>query len=425
MVDTVATETDIHNSISPEGKMATAAERAQQEQIRASREAAAYFQLFDKSILYSAAPQREAGWLLGETTREICSPHVPISGFSLLPDECDAYSIFIPKDAAANSTPLRLQELNRVVWELLVGVYVFNAIPSISFQPNHDGSSACVIPSAYRDTLVGTALFEVDYFIKSLLHGTTVPQQAQRDEITDTWKKMPTNALRQSFKDLGLAYMIDDSELGHDLYEPKKKPFIRHPPKYVDSDLAHSELASRLTTGEEFEQQAAHVSRDVFLRYLDNVSIGLVFTQHSIQQKGSVCVPDTEFCVVSRVTSTTSTQTDSDLYRHLHCYLQRQQEFVAENLRKKKEIAHYLDLLCFVSFMTQFLVTLKQHKKIVCVADLDDSRSDKALHTSRNLPPVLPSETSRWSPFTTSNTSSSLHGEIQFHVPQLTAVAPG
>ena len=404
--------------------MATAADRAQQEQIQASREAAAFFQLFDKSFLYSATPQRETGWLLGEKTHETCSPHVPIRGFSLPQDENDTYSIFIPKDAAANSTPLRVQELNRVVWELVVGVYVFNTVPSISFQPNHDGSSACVIPSAYRDTLVGTALFEVDYFIKSLLHGTTVPQRSQRDEISEKWRKMTPNTLRQNFKELGLVHMIDDPELGHDLYEPKKETFVHHPPKFVDSDLAHSELASRLTTGEEFEQQAAHVSRDVFLRYLDNVSIGLVFTQRRIQQEGSVCVPDTEFRVVSRVTST-NTQNDSDLYRHLHCYLQKQHEFVAEHLRKKKEMAHYLNVLCFASFMTQFLVTLKQHKKIVSVADLNDATSGKALHTSRNVPPVLPSETSRWSPFTTYDTCSSLHGEIQFHIPQLTAVPLG
>lgn len=417
----VATET---NTIVPEGKMATAAERAQQEQIQAAREAAAFFQLFDKSILYSATPQRETGWLLGERIQETASPHVPISGFSLLPDEEDTYSIFVPRYTVPNSTPLRAQELSRVVWELLVGLYVFNAIPSISFQPNHDGSSACVIPSAYRDTLIGTALFEVDYFIKSLLHGTTVPQASQRDEINDSWKKMAPNTLRQNFRELGLTYMIDDPELGHDLYEPKKTPFTRHPSKYVDSDLASSELASRLTTGEEFEQQTAHISRDVFLRYLDNVAIGLVFTPRTARQDAQVCVADAEFRVVSRVISS-DMRNDSDLHRHLHCYLQRQHDFVAENLRKKKEIARYIDLLCFASFMTQFLVALKQCKKIVSVAGLNDAKSGKTLHTSRSVPPVLPSETSRWSSFTAYDSCSSLHGEIQFHIPQLTATPPG
>ena len=405
---------------------------AQQEQIQASREAASFFQHFDRSTLYAAVPQRETGWLLREKAREpetegALAAHVPISGFSPPHgDERELYAIFIPRETSA--TPLKLQELNRIVWEMVVGVYVFNATPSISFQPNHDGSSACAIPSAYRDTLVGAALFEVDYFIKSLLHGTAIPQQIQRDEIADCWKKIPQSAMRQKYKEMGLVYMIDDPELGHELYEPEKKAFIRHPPRYVDSELAHSELAPRLTTGEEFEQQTAHVSRDVFLRSLDNVGIGLVLTQHSVQQDGTLYVPEPALHVSSRVISAAGSTSDhgSDLHRHLACYLQKQHNFIADNLRKKKEIAHYLDLLTFASLMTQFLVSLKQHKKIVSFAGhRSEAKSGKALHTSREVPPVLPSETSRWSPFTASNSHSSLHGGIEFHIPQLTAAPPG
>lgn len=408
--------------------MATQAEKAQQEQIQASREAAAFFQLFDKSSLYYAVPQRETGWLLGEKTQEMeaLSPHVPISRLSLPCEENEPYAMFIPVETASNSKPLQLQELHRIVWELVVGVYVFNSIPSISLQRNHDGSSTCAVPSAYHDTLVGTALFEVDYFIKSLLHGTSIPQRLKRDEINETWKKMAPNSLWQHYKDLGLVYMIDDPELGHDLYEPKKTLFIRHPPNYVDSDLAHSELTPRLTTGQEFEQQETHISRDVFLRFLDNISIGLVFTQGSIQQDGNLFVLDTAFKVTSRVTCMdTDNDKDSDLQRHLHSYLQKQHNFVADNLQKKKEISHYLELLRFASFLVQFLVTLKQQKKIVSVAKLTDAKSGKTLHTSREVPPVLPSEMSCWSPFTARDSHSSLNGEIQFHMPQKAAVKPG
>ena len=410
--------------------MATPAEKAQQEQIKASREASSFFQIFDKSTLYSTIPQRETSWLLGEKTGEIddLPTHVPISNFSLPQSENEPYALFIPREMPANSMPLKLQELNRIIWEIAVGVYVFNTVPSISFQPNHDGSSACVIPSAYRDTLVGKALFEVDYFIKSLLHGTTIPQQIQRDQINDSWKKIPKNAMRQTFKDMGLVYMMDDPELGYELYEPKREVFTRHPPKYVDTDLACSELTLRLTTGEEYEQQTSHISRDVFLRYLDNVSIGLVFTQHTIKQDGTLYVLDPIVHIVSRVkASMTSPDHTSDLHRHLHCYLQKQRDFIVDNQRKKKEIAHYIDLLSFASFVTQFLVTLKQHKKIVCFSGQcsDDARSGKAVHTSREIPPVLPSETSRWSPFTFNDSCSSLHGDIEFHVPRLTATTPG
>ena len=400
----------------------SASVRAQQDQIQASREASAYFQQFDKYTLHGAVPQRESGWLLGEKTHEDLSPHVPIRPFSLPCGGGDPCALFIPHE---NSTPLRLAELSRILWELSVGVYVFNSVPSIFLQGNHDRSSSAVIPAAYRDGLIGTALFEVDYFVKSLLHGTTILQSRQREEIAAKWRKMQPNSVRQGYKDLGMVYMIDDPQLGHDLYEPKKIPFIRHPPKFVDSNLAHSELIPRITTGEEFQQQSAHVSRDVFLRYLDNVGIGLVFAQESVQQDNAVFVLNPTVRVTSTVSSSMAEDVSSDLQRHLACYLQNQHDFVTENLQKKKEIAHYIDLLCFTSFVAQFLVTLKHHKKIVSFADFPEAKTGKVLNTSREVPPVLPSESSRWSPFTASDSFSSLHGGIVFHLPQLSPRTPG
>ena len=414
---------------------ATPAERAAEETIKASREAKAYFQSFDSANLYHAAAQRSTGWLLGEksTESETLPRYAPMAGFSLPSREDtettdnNTYALFVPKEADA---PLHLQELNRVVWELVVGIYVFNQVPTLSLQPNHDGSSACSIPSAYHDTLVGSALFEVDYFVKSLLHGTYILRQEKREKINDAWKKLASErnrrgtSLRQSLKDMGMVYLIDDPELGVDVYESKKLPFIRHPPKFVNSDLGHSELTPRLTTGEEFDQQEAHLSRDVFLSYLDQVAISLVFTQNSIKQKGSVFVLDTDFEVTSRVLPSSSEQTDSSLYWHLHTYLQKQHNFVVENICRKKNIHHFLALLRFASFMTQFLVTLKQHKRIISLKSLRGVKSGDVLCTSREVSPVLPSETSQWSPFTNQDSYTSLHGEIAFHLPQLPTEHP-
>ena len=401
----------------------SAAERAQQEQIQASREAAAFFQLFDKSTLHGAAAQRDCGWLLGEKTREKIeglTPHIPITNFST--SEGDTYAIFVPREG---STPLRLAELARVVWEIAVGVYVFNSVPNLSLQRNHDKSSSCSVSAGYHDTLVGSALFEVDYFIKSLLHGTAIPQARQRDKVSEGWRKMAVENLRESYREQGMVYMIDDPELGHDLYEPKKAPFIRHPPQLVDSSLAESELTPRLTTGEEFLQQVSHVNRDVFLRYLDNAAMSLIVTQRSIKQGGGLFVVDPAIHITSTLSGMTADTQDPDLHRHLSCYLQSQQVFVMEHLRKKKEISHYLDLLSFASFITQLLVTLKHHKKIVSFAGLPEAKIGKALHTSREVPPVLPSESSRWSTFTATNSYSSLQGEVGLHLPQMNTTSPG
>ena len=206
----------------------------------------------------------------------------------------------------------------------------------------------------------------------------------------------------------------EDEELGPDLYSEVTLPFFRYPPKYIDSDLAQKELTPRLTTGGEYSQQERHISRDVFLRYLDHVSISLVCSQQVIQQDGSLFVLDPMFDVTTGVV-VSQRESNAELYNHLHVYLQRQREFVADNLLRKKQIARDLELLGFISFMVSLLVTLKKQNKVIDVSQLSGSIPKDLLRTDRELPPVLPSEASRWSPFTAKNSYTNVHGGIAFH----------
>ena len=395
-------------------------EKAAGEAIKASREAVAFFQEFDKRNVYLAAAQRDTGWLLGERALECeTAPcrYVPISAFESANEGAGlaTYTVLVPTKNGTQSKPLRLEELNRIVYELVVGVYVFNQVPAISLQPNHDGSSSCNLPAAYHDTLVGSVLLEVDYFVKSLLHGTIIPQSIKRERVNDVWRTKTSEGLRETLKNMGLVFLIDDPELGPELYEPRKDVFVRLPAKCVDQELAESELILRLTTGQEFEQQEAHLSHDMFLRYLDQVGIDLVFRPNSIQQVGSLFVMDTSFEITTRV-CLTKTEEDPELYRHLQTYLQNQRCFLAENLYKKKEISHNLDLLHFISFMTQLLVTLKLHNKVVSVDALHGAKSGDVIRTNRELPPTLPSENSRWSPFKDQDSVARLRGGVLFHL---------
>lgn len=318
------------------------------------------------------------------------------------------------------SKPFQHQELHQVVRELIEGIYVFNQVPSISFESNHDSSSTCNIPSAYHDTLIGLTMLNVDYFIKSLLHGTTVCQKDKRTKLLEEWKRLLPGKMREGFVRMGLVNMEDDEELGADVYSDKKEPFIRHPAKCVDSVLAHSELTPRLSTFEEFQQHEEHVSRDMFLRYLDHVNISLVFQQQRIQTEGSLFVLDPTYDLVTGILATKKEKDHQELYRHLHAYLQKQRDFVKCCLKKKKQIAHDLELLGFVSFMVSFLVTLKRQKKIIDVSQLAPPSVRELLRTDRDLPPTLPNATSRWSSYTSDNSLTSLHGGINFHKRQQT-----
>lgn len=327
-----------------------------------------------------------------------------------------SYTFLVPwPQALVGLKPLQCQVLHQITRELVEGIYVFNQLPSLSLDGNYDCTTACNIPSAYHDTLVGSTMLAVDYFTKSLLHGTTVPTKEKRVKILEEWKKIPSSKIRQMCTDLGLSLMKDDEELGGDIYNEMKEPFIRYPPKCIDSDLAQSQLLSRLSTSEDFNLQQDHVSRDVFLRYLDHVSIGLVFRQKSIQQEGSFFVLDHSFDITTNILATLK-ESNKSLYSQLHSYLQKQRDFVMKHLQTKPQMIYNIELLGFVSFMVPFLVSLKKQHKIIDVSELHLRTPRDLLRTDRDLPPALPSEDSRWSPFTAENSYTSLHGGIEFHM---------
>jgi len=146
---------------------------------------------------------------------------------------------------------------------------VFNQLPKLDLEPNYDSTSTCSIPSAYHDTLIGASMFQVDYFIKSLLHGSTIAQKDKRMRLLDEWKKFPHAKLRKEFMANGMTCFEDDKELGKNVYVKSKVPFIRYPPKCVHDHLAFAELTPELTTGEDHEQKIDHISRDLFLKYLE------------------------------------------------------------------------------------------------------------------------------------------------------------
>ena len=384
--------------------MNTAAEDA----LKAAREASTYFEKFDKNNLYHALAHRDNDWLLANQTEVPGSSSKFMDG--LQPPNADGrYIVLVPQKGPK---AVKLQEFHQIVRELVEGIYVFQQIPSIAFEPNHDSSASCSIPSAYHDTLIGQALFAVNYFIVSLLHGTTIPQKEKRSKLSDIWRKTSVENLRSLFISEGMVKMEEDPELGNDLYHKKKEPFLRYPPKNVDHELAKKELTLYLSTGEEHQQQANYISHDFFLRCLHNVGIGLVLRLDGVQQDGPLLLFTSGFDVT---TSVSNLKEGKDLFVHLHTHLQTQREFIAENISKHTEMLHYLDLLHLVSFLIPLLITLKQCNKVVAVGCIRPSVSKDLLRTDRELPPLFPSEASRWTPYVAQNSYGSMCGFVHFH----------
>lgn len=383
--------------------------------LRASREATAYFDRVDKPSLYQAAAHLNVDWLLSDIPPALSVEHQQgglITDLSL--ENTGKYVLFFPKSQSPKVKQFRLQEIHQVVRELVEGIYVFNQVPNISLESNYDSTSTVSIASAYHDSLVGEALFAVDYFIKSLLHGSTIAQKEDRVKVLENWKKFPHLKLREELVANGLTQMQDDQQLGDDLYVDEKPPRSRFPPNCITEALATSQLSPRLTTGEDHQQQLDHVCRETFTQHLDQVNIGLIFRQQEILQKNDMLLMEPVSEVVTKVFALKQEAPNSSISAHLYAYLHKQKQFVSENLHKKTEISRYIDLLGFVSFMVCLLTTLKRHNKIIDVNSLIPSRSKDVMRTEREIPPIFPTSSSRWSPYLSKNNHTGVNGGIDF-----------
>ena len=388
--------------------------------MEASREASLYFETkFDRNLLQHASTHCNIDWLLSEVKHPAEHQGILISDLSP-PNNEGKYTFLFPKDPMAEGSGgkgvaynLTLQEMHQVTRELVDGIYIFNQLPKLDLEPNYDSTSTCSIPSAYHDTLIGASMFQVDYYVKSLLHGSTIAQKDKRMHLLDEWKKFPNANLRKEFMANGMTCFEDDKEMGKEVYAKSKVPFIRYPPKCVHNHIAFTELTPQLTTGEDYEQKNDYISRDLFLKYMDHISIGINFGQKEIRQTDGIFVIRPCFDIVTRIVSLPES-TDPTLYNHLHSYLQKQRKFVCENLYKKANIAHNMNLLSFVSFMTYFLVTLRKTNKIIDVSTLLPSKARDATRTDREVPPILPMPCSHWSPYLSENNCVALQGMINF-----------
>jgi hypothetical protein len=381
----------------------------------ASKQASQYFEKIDKNHLYHSVALLETDWYLCDKKGEDST--LWLQGLSP-PDVEDLYVIAIPH--LLHGKPFSSVELHQIVRELVYGIYVFNQTPSISMETNHDSSVTCQLPSAYVDTLIGQCLFSLDYFVKSLLHGNTIPQRERRFRVNEKWRKVAgenPSGLHGLYEEYGLMNMEDDEELDADLYNDKKPPCYRFPPTLVDPSLSARYLRPRYSTGENTEHQLQVSSYEAFIKHLDHVSLGVSFEQGPLQQDGSLLVFDPSHKVYSKV-NVKNVKDDALFY--LHVYLQAQIDFVKKHLLKKSSVTRVIELLQFASFLVGLLATLKQKHKIIDCDKLHLSMNTDLLSTDRELPPFLPTKNSRWSPSTPKSAgSSSANGCVTFHKEQI------
>lgn len=384
--------------------------------IECQKEAAAFFERFDrtetKEELHHAFAHFKSDWLLSTANNVDGTPRLP-NGFirDLKPfSTADELLLVLPYEI---QECLSIVEFHQIARELVTGIYVFNQLPSLKFEPNHDGTSTCVLPSAYTNTLTGTALLSVGYYVESLIHGNTIPKEKHSKAI-GSWRSMsaktdPVDLL----KDCGLVSMKEDPELGEGLYKDAEVFFPRNPQFGVDHTLANRDIPKRSTTEEIHSTRVKSHSREVFRDLLKQISLSLVLSPVSFKQHQKMLVVDVEWDIESDFASL-STPIESNKFSLLQQYLQRVRDFVKSRLQLKASICHEMDLLSFVCHLIPLLVTLKKQHRIIKKSKLFPGPGVDRLHTEKNIPPLVPSEDSRWTP-PANYQYAHLNSSIQFY----------
>ena len=378
------------------------------------KEAVDFFDRFDrterKEELYHAAAHVKSDWLLS-TANVDGTPRIPnglVRGMKPF-STTDDLLLLMPLEVTHS---LSLVEFHQITKELLIGIYVFNQLPALKFEPNYDGTTTCVLPSAYTNTLTGTTLLSVAYYIESLLHGSTIPKE-KHSKTMECWKTMSAKSdPMEILKDGGLVDMKE--ELGDDdLYKDPQPHFPRYPEFGVDHDLADRDLPKRPSTEEIFSSGVDTHCTEVFQKLLKQVSLSLVLSPNSYQEHKNMFVMDVVWDIETDFTSLSS-EVDEKMFFLLQAHLQRQRDFVKSRLKLKASICHEMDLLRYVAFMVPLLVTLKKKNRVIKKSGLLPGPSVEQLHTEKNIPPLVPSRDSRW----TSGTSQQyafLNSSIQFY----------
>jgi hypothetical protein len=116
----------------------------------------------------------------------------------------DEHYFFLPRVAGEESVPFSNQELQQILRELAIGIYVHSTVPFFSLHFNQDSDLFPVIHPFYENTLVGRVIGMLDYIMKGYLNGGIF-----EEEFIDAWCRDPN---WKSNSDSALKKLIDFKE---------------------------------------------------------------------------------------------------------------------------------------------------------------------------------------------------------------------
>ncbi|KAM5152418.1 ankyrin and armadillo repeat-containing protein [Mantella aurantiaca] len=369
------------------------------------RNANAFFEKFDRSELQELLAHTTSSWLVS-----MDDVHLPLQLPGGLITQLKDIThpnvlLLVPAD---NDIPLDCREVHQILRELVVGIYGFHQVPSISLDANYDSSTSCQLPPAYYDTRVGQVMISVDYMIKALWHGAYMLKE-KRTRFSEIWRSVmdiDANGQPQTkksiFSEFSTAGLIDISS-GSDLDGIYSQSF--------DSDPTY--------------EPNAQEEKNFFMQYANKMTMKMTCFTVQVQQYKNLFVYDASY-MLSNVIRLTEEFMDNVTYQRLQQRLTIHKKLVKENLEKKAEIRKNIAYLKLISFLVPFLLGMKKKMKVPDFSRLLQPYSDDKVKTERELPPLMLGQDFRCQHFQyTSNEYFHLHGGIEFDLgtPSLQSVS--
>ncbi|XP_043550399.1 ankyrin and armadillo repeat-containing protein [Chiloscyllium plagiosum] len=295
--------------------------------------------------------------------------------------------------------PLNYKEVQQILRELVMGIYILNQVPTIYLDGNYDCSTTCVLSPAYRDTLIGQILINVDYTMKALWHGAYMPTE-KRKRFSEVWRA-------------NLEINVDGtSKLGADI----PSEFLRAGLIDISTDPDFTGIYSTDVYLDPSYDPNNCAEITLFMQHVNNILLQINPYITYVRQHQNVFMCDATY-TLSNAIKLTEEEIDLVAYQRLQQRLIIQQKLVENYLERKAEIHRNIAYLKLIAFLIPFLIALRGKKKVPDLSRILPPFSDDKLKTEREFPPLLLGPNFKCKHFLyNTNEYFHLHGGIEFDI---------
>ncbi|MBF8263070.1 MAG: hypothetical protein HW387_735 [Parachlamydiales bacterium] len=247
------------------------------------------------------------------------------------------------------SAPFTNAELQQILRELAIGVYVHSTVPFFSLHFREKGTDLFpVIHPVYENTLVGRVIGMLDYIMKGYLNGGIY-----KDDFIENWHKNPDWESRGASSLEQLIGFVDYCKTRMDAKDQSYCPL-----SFMSSIVEKDPLAAEILSS--------------FKGFRN--SFRIIAKQNGIQKEGNLLLVNPDFDVFYEINP--SPEYAEALEAHIRKYgkppsshlqmelfYQKTTMQIHDHMAKMPLCKKYFSMLGVISFFSSYFSTLKQHRK--------------------------------------------------------------